>query len=320
MSVSGIDLVALVPVALAALIAAGVAVLWWTAPRPRPRADSEQSYSDPATGRRTLFPSLFEDPTVDLSLVVPAYNEQERLPVMLDETIEYLERRSTRVKNFSWEIIIVNDGSRDGTSAVAGKYVSRLGASKVRLLEAERNRGKGGAVKLGMLSARGRLLLMVDADGATKISDLEKLLAAMAKLDKAKGAVVIGSRAHLQDEAVAQRTVLRNILMYGFHVLVQLCVRGIRDTQCGFKLFDRRAARLLFPAMHVERWCFDIELLFLARLHGMPIGEVSVNWQEIPGSKLSPLSSSVQMAKDLVLIRLYYLFGVWSHRPRAKRD
>jgi dolichyl-phosphate beta-glucosyltransferase len=118
---------------------------------------------------------------------------------------------------------------------------------------------------------------------------------------------------------VAQRSFFRNILMYGFHFLVLLVgVHGIKDTQCGFKLFSREAARILFPAQHVERWCFDVELVMLAQSLGMPVAEVAVKWEEKDGSKLDPVWSSVQMAKDIAFIRLYYSLGIWTV-PNTKR-
>eukprot|EP01113_Clastostelium_recurvatum_P041531 TRINITY_DN6611_c0_g1_i1.p1 TRINITY_DN6611_c0_g1~~TRINITY_DN6611_c0_g1_i1.p1 ORF type:complete len:125 (-),score=21.62 TRINITY_DN6611_c0_g1_i1:21-395(-) len=115
------------------------------------------------------------------------------------------------------------------------------------------------------------------------------------------------------DDVVARRSFLRNVLMWGFHILVSvLGVRGIKDTQCGFKLFSRRAAQQIFPNLHIERWAFDFELLYLAQSMKIPIVEVPVNWEEVPGSKLSPFASSVQMAIDLVRVRMAYMLGLWT--------
>ncbi|CAH8526822.1 dolichyl-phosphate beta-glucosyltransferase, variant 3 [Schistosoma haematobium] len=171
-----------------------------------------------------------------------------------------------------------------------------------------------------MLSARGRILLFVDADGATQFSDIEKLEEALASsvANRWNGgmAVICGSRAHLEEQALAKRHPLRNLLMYGFKLFVWLvCVRGVRDTQCGFKLFSRPAARLLFHNLHVDRWAFDVDLLYLARHFDMNIVEIPVHWQEIPGSKLVPIFSWIQMAKDLLMIRLRYSLGAWKIDP-----
>lgn len=166
-----------------------------------------------------------------------------------------------------------------------------------------------------MQRARGKYLLFVDADGATHFPDLDKLLSAMRGLtgDWATEAIAIGSRAHLEDDAIASRSFFRTILMYGFHTLVWLfAVRKIRDTQCGFKLFTRSAARHLFRLMHVERWAFDVELLYLAQYWRMPIVEISVKWTEIDGSKVTPIWSWLEMGCDLFLIWFRYTIGAWS--------
>lgn len=141
-----------------------------------------------------------------------------------------------------------------------------------------------------MQSARGKNLLFADADGATRFADLDFLLSSMKKLTKdwKDEVIVIGSRAHLEEEAKASRSIFRTILMHGFHLLVWLfAVRKIRDTQCGFKLLTRSAAKTCFTLMHVERWAFDVELLFIAQSYKMPIDEIAVRWTEIDGSKVS---------------------------------
>lgn len=284
---------------------------------------NENYFVDPNDGnKRIQFPSVYSNDSNDrvyVSLIVPAYNEQERLPIMLDETIQYLKQREAKDSSFTWEIIIVDDGSKDKTTQVALGYCRKEGIRKFRVLTLLKNRGKGGAVKRGMLCARGQYLLMVDADGATKISDLDRL-ERDTKFIETKGlAIGIGSRAHMQADAVASRTALRKILSGGFHLLVStLGIRGIKDTQCGFKLFSREAARLLFVNQNVERWAFDCELLFLAQQFGIPMVETAVNWMEIEGSKLTPFAASVQMAKDLLRIRAFYLFGIWTANQHRK--
>eukprot|EP00056_Hartaetosiga_gracilis_P005480 m.1227 g.1227 ORF g.1227 m.1227 type:complete len:301 (+) comp1217_c0_seq1:32-934(+) len=250
--------------------------------------------------------SLDADPTVDISLVIPAYNEIERAPSMLKETHNYL----TSV-DMTFEMIVVDDGSSDGTAAMAQEFANSH--EHVYVLKLAQNRGKGGAVRLGMLSARGHRMLMVDADGATEIKDLEKLMEEMDRIEKDGNGVVVGSRAHLEEESIASRSFFRTILMHGFHLVVKiLCVRSIKDTQCGFKLFTRRTAHKLFLLQHIERWAFDVELLYIAEHFKFPISEVAVNWQEIDGSKVDPVSASIQMARDLLRIRALYMFGLWS--------
>lgn len=234
---------------------------------------------------------------------------------MLDECLDYLEKRRKDNGSFTYEVIVVSDGSRDGTVECALGYSKKFSSERVRVLKLIENRGKGGAVRLGMQSARGKCLLFADADGATKFSDFGKLEASMKKMsdnDWHENAIVIGSRAHLEEEATAQRSFFRTILMHGFHALVWLfAVKGIRDTQCGFKLLTRSAARITFAIMHVERWAFDVELLFIAQSLKMKIDEVAVTWTEIEGSKVTPFWSWIQMGRDLVLIWLRYLIGAW---------
>ncbi|XP_046626526.1 dolichyl-phosphate beta-glucosyltransferase isoform X1 [Neodiprion virginianus] len=271
------------------------------------------------TGEREMFPSLSDDWSVHLSIIVPAYNEEERLLPMLDECIEYLEHRKRF--GFTYEIIVVSDGSTDGTVTAAQNYSRKY--DTVRVLSLVKNRGKGGAIRLGLQSARGSVLLFADADGATKFSDIEKLEASLQQIlgcDYTKepekvassDAVVCGSRAHLEKEETAKRSIFRIFLMHGFHFLVWLlCVRGIRDTQCGFKLLTRKTARTLFNALHVEQWAFDVEMLYIAQTLGLPITEIAVTWTEIDGSKVVPIWSWLQMGRDLGLIWLKYRIGAW---------
>ncbi|KAI9010978.1 nucleotide-diphospho-sugar transferase [Phycomyces nitens] len=233
---------------------------------------------------------------------------------MLKETTEYLESKKRENSENTYEIIIVDDGSRDNTVQVALKFAKESNPENIRILVLEKNRGKGGAVTQGVLCARGERCLMVDADGATRFSDLEKLQVALDNETNNKRGVAVGSRSHLvTTEAVVKRSFIRNFLMRGFHTLVYvLGIRGIDDTQCGFKLFTREAAQIIFPNMHVERWIFDIECLMIAQQQNIPISEVQVNWHEIDGSKVNLMVDSVQMAKDLLLIRLNYLLGLWT--------
>jgi len=240
-----------------------------------------------------------------LSILMPVYNEYATLAAAVKEVLEV---------NYpcSFELLIVDDGSTDGTRDL---YPSLTDDPRVIVRLHEKNQGKGGAVQQGMLHARGNYLLMADADGATRISDLDRLEANVRDIERNGFGIAVGSRAHLQEKAVAKRKWYRNILMYGFHFLVAvLCVKNVRDTQCGFKLFSRAAAQMLFYNQHLRRWSFDVELLYLAQSMGMPIAEVEVNWAEIPGSKLNIIGTSATMARDLLVIRLCYMFRIWRVR------
>jgi len=254
-----------------------------------------------------------------VSLIVPAYNEEERLPVMLDETIEHLEKKSKEDHRFrdGVEIVIIDDGSRDKTLEVAIEYSKRKYKFKLEIIAVKllRNSGKGAAVKAGMLRGRGQYLLMVDADGATKFSDFDKVFSKMESIEQGGNGVVVGSRNQLKEgDVVQQRKALRKLISLMGNLLIRSVVGGrIKDTQCGFKLFSRKAAARIFPIQHLERWSFDIELLHLASALQIPAYEVPVNWHEVPGSKLNVLTATIQFARDLVLIKLLYVMGLWKY-------
>ena len=257
-----------------------------------------------------------------LSIVIPAYNEEDRLPVMLDAALASIKKykakiislaqanvKSTSTTTFEW--IVVSDGSTDSTAQVVEKYGRSSNDDDVwKVVTLHTNSGKGAAVQAGMLAARGALRLMVDADGATDFDALLKLL------DCPQSPIVFGSRAHLASQA--KRSLLRTLLMHAFHLFVDLLVGStIRDTQCGFKLFTQEAADVLFSNLHLQRWAFDIELVVLASRLQFDITEVGVPWQEVEGSKLD--SSKLQLAivaigmlRDMLCVRLCYTFGIWS--------
>lgn len=316
-------LLSLVGVAIFIAVIALIIVAMSTKPYPDlGRYDSEKYFLNEKQ-EKCLFPSINDPASVELSVIVPAYNEEERLPMMMDEALEYLEERKKKLKPFTYEVIVVDDGSKDKTTQTAQSYCNKYGSDKIRVLTLAKNRGKGGAIRLGMFSARGRYMLFADADGASKFSDFTKLENEMKnmKKDSSNRAVVCGSRAHLEEESIAQRSFFRTILMKGFHFVVWfLCVRGIKDTQCGFKLLSREAAVLLFSNLHVERWAFDVDMLFLAQYFNIPVGEVAINWTEIEGSKMVPVFSWIQMGKDIILIRLRYFLGAWKITEKSKLE
>ncbi|XP_051013126.1 dolichyl-phosphate beta-glucosyltransferase [Acomys russatus] len=303
-----------VALAVAALILVSIVAFITATKIPPCYQHEEEKFFLNAKGRKEPLPSVWDSPTIQLSVVVPSYNEEKRLPVMMDEALNYLEKRQKHDPTFTYEVIVVDDGSEDQTSKVALKYCQKYGSDKVRVITLVQNRGKGGAVRMGVLSSRGEKILMADADGATKFPDVEKLEKGLSDLQPwpEQMAIACGSRAHLEKESIAQRSYFRTFLMYGFHFLVWfLCVKGIRDTQCGFKLLTREAAARAFSSLHIERWAFDVELLYIAQFLQIPIAEVAVNWTEIEGSKLVPFWSWLQMGKDLLFIRLRYLTGAW---------
>ena len=239
-----------------------------------------------------------------------------------------------------WEILLVDDGSTDKTletcttfsrnhilpplpRRLSGPWTHRsdtgvkVKPSSVRMVALEQNRGKGGAVTHGLRHARGRYVVFADADGASKFTDLGKLVSACEKVedDKERG-VAVGSRAHLVgSEAVVKRSKLRNFLMHSFHLLLYIMTppktAKIKDTQCGFKLFSRGALPYIVPYMHTEGWIFDVEMLMLAEFAGIPVVEVAIGWREVIGSKLNVIYDSIGMAYGLAVLRLCWAIGVF---------
>jgi dolichyl-phosphate beta-glucosyltransferase len=227
-----------------------------------------------------------------LSVVIPAFNEASRLPAYLDEVVGFLDGRGE-----PYEVIVVDDGSSDGTAAAVRAVAARQ--PSVRLLPLGRNRGKGAAVRAGMLVAQGQRRLFADADGATPIGELKRLEPALA----AGHDVVIGSRV-LVDPSVAVRTRWHRVAAGRlFNRLVAgTGLRGVADSQCGFKLFTAQAADALFGALETSGFAFDVELLLRAQAAGYRIAEVPVNWADQNGGKVGVLRSGPGMVRQLLRI------------------
>jgi len=291
-----------------------IALVLWS-PSPIVTHESEKKYLSKASPSKPRpLTHLSAASTVDLTIVIPAYNETERLPGMLADTIKHLTSPVVKGKR-TYEILVVDDGSSDGTSKTALKLAKKYPDSDIKVVTLEKNIGKGGAVRHGMLYSGGERLLMADADGASRIEDLEELWKTMDTIaPRNSPGVVVGSRAHLvKSEAVVKRSFLRNILMYGLHTILRIVGVGhIRDTQCGFKLFSRSAARQIFPAQHLPTWIFDVELLLLAKQLRIPVAEVPIEWHEVAGSKLNVVAASAQMLRDLLIVRANHLLGRWT--------
>lgn len=304
--------------ALATLLALVYGTVIFFSHNPRAATASELKYqtNDGKGPVHSLPPAASSKATSEasdavLSVVVPCYNETARLGVMLDEAVAYLQKELRS----QYEIVIVDDGSSDGTAGYALKKAEELGLAPhvVKVVRLATNRGKGGAVTHGIRHGRGKYLLFADADGATRFSDAGRLLAFLQEQPTEKPAIAIGLRAHMVNtDAVVQRTFVRNLLMYGLHALVFVFgIRKVQDTQCGFKMFNREAVRMVFPHMHTERWIFDVEILLLAGMQGVEMKEIPVSWQEIDGSKVDLARDLIQMAVDLVVTRMAYLLGVY---------
>ena len=240
----------------------------------------------------------------ELSVVIPAYNEERRLPDTLRRVRAYLEGRG-----ISAEVIVVDDGSQDGTAALVENL--RAGFSGLRLVSNGRNRGKGYSVRHGMLEARGRIVLFTDADLSAPIEEAEKLLAPIHRGYE----VAIGSRGVDRSLIEVHQSPLRELAGIIFNRIVRV-VTGLDfvDTQCGFKAFVREPARIVFEQQRIERFGFDPEILFLAKRHGLRAVEIPVRWAHHPHTKLNVLRDSLRMFWEVLSIRWNWLLGRYPKR------
>jgi len=242
-----------------------------------------------------------------LSVVIPAYNEESRLPTTLKSVCGYLERQSYR-----WEVLVVDDGSTDGTAVVAETRAAC--DRRVRLMRHpdSANHGKGAAVRLGMLAAGGKFLLFMDADNSTTIDHVERFWPAL----EGGCDVVIGSR-NIAGAVIAVRQPAYKEMAgrLGNWIIRTLAVPGIMDTQAGFKMFSARAARELFGRQTIDRWGYDVELLAIARELGLRVGELPIRWENAPGSKVR-WNTYLEVLHDVWRIRQNLNAG----RYRQRRD
>ncbi|MCF0117918.1 MAG: glycosyltransferase, partial [Bacilli bacterium] len=232
-----------------------------------------------------------------LSLVFPAYNEEKRLSPALEKAVNYFS--SLGIK---YEIIIVNDGSKDKTFDLIQNEIKKYSSfqyltnkPEIIMVNYKKNGGKGYAVRTGMQYIRGKYTLMIDSDGATDIKDYESLYKT---IENEEYALAIGSRKIITEQV--ERVWYRNIIgiINNIFIKVLIGIKDIKDTQCGFKLFTRKAAIDLFTNLHLVRWAFDVDLLYISQKLKIKVIEVPVNWKEIPGSKLVLLPATISFFRD----------------------
>lgn len=227
-------------------------------------------------------------------MVVPAYNEEARLRPVL-ETIH----RYYAAQDYDFEVTVVSDGSKDGTAALVEDFAKDH--PQFSLLAYQPNRGKGYAVRTGMLAAKGEVLLFCDADGATPQEETAKLLERI----RAGAEVAIGSRPLADSKLEKRQPLYREMLGRAFNKAVQmLAIRGIDDTQCGFKMFTAEASREIFRRCTLDGFSFDFEALMIARDLGYRIDEVPIRWRHQEGSKVVLMRDGPRMLRDLVKLRL----------------
>lgn len=256
----------------------------------------------PAAIRHAALNSMCDLSRVQLSVIIPAYNEESRLPQTLTQTIQYLKSQS-----YVSEIIVVNDGSTDGTEQAILRH--RSSPVSVRLLNHPDggNHGKGASVKIGMKEAFGAYRLFMDADNSTAIEQVARF---WPFFDKGYD-VVIGSRA-LEESVIGVRQARHKELLgrFGNWIVQLFALPGIRDTQAGFKMFTREAALEIFPRLTVDGWGYDVELLVIARCHGYRIREVPITWINAAGSKVTA-KSYLQVLGEVWRIRRNLKAGLY---------
>ncbi|HLK06017.1 MAG TPA: dolichyl-phosphate beta-glucosyltransferase [Candidatus Acidoferrum sp.] len=233
-----------------------------------------------------------------LSIIIPSYNEELRLPPSLELIASYIEQSKRET-----EVLVVDDGSSDRTAAVAETFRARI--PQLRVVPNGENRGKGYSVRHGMTEARGDIVLFTDADLSAPIEEADKLIAAMDEYD-----VAIGSRALDRNLIAVHESGFREFAGIVFNKIVRVVLwLPFVDTQCGFKAFRRDKCKVIFEQQRIERFGFDPELLFLARVHGLKAVEIPVRWAHSPATKVNMLRDSVQMFLDVFTIRWNALLG-----------
>jgi len=238
-------------------------------------------------------PSAFQ-----ISIIVPSFNEEARLPASLELIAAYVSSR-----NRSTEVLVVDDGSNDRTAEVAASFADRI--PNLRVLRNGENRGKGYSVRHGMQEARGEYVLFTDADLSAPIEEADKLLSALRQYD-----IAIGSRALNRGLIDVHESLFREFAGIIFNRIVRIVLwLPFVDTQCGFKAFRRERCRIIFEQQRIERFGFDPELLFLARRHGLKATEIPVRWSHSPATKINMMRDSIQMFVDVFTIRSNFLLG-----------
>ena len=225
-----------------------------------------------------------------LSIIIPAYNEENRIEASLDKAIEYFEKQS-----YSWELFVIDDGSKDKTVELVNKY-----PNPIQCLVQPSNLGKGAAVRRGMLDSNGQYRIFTDADFSTPIYEIPKLL----KNFDAGYEISIGSRAIDRSLVIEHQPFYREFMGKTFNRIVQsLLFKGIKDTQCGFKGFSEKAVDIIFTKAKINGFSFDVEILYLAQKAGLKVAQEPVEWYNDDRSKVNPIFDSTRMFLELFRIR-----------------
>ena len=236
-----------------------------------------------------------------ISIVIPVYNEQKRIHAFLKSVADYLGK-----KDFSYEIVVVDDGSRDETVATVREVLSERLPGRYKIMQLPLNRGKGAAVREGMLEAEGEYVFFLDADGSTSIEEIDRFIPQFT----ADVAVYIARRT-LKQAAPFKR----KFFGYGYILLANFFLHlNVSDITCGFKCYTRACIQAVFSKQTLNNWSFDAENIFVARKEGYRIKEITVTWMHAPGSKVKVLKNVLVCGLDLLRIRLNDLKGLYSRR------
>ena len=255
-----------------------------------------------------------------LSIIIPAYNEERRLPPSLQKVAAWL-----RAQPWRSEVIVVENGSTDGTTPAVEAFIQNEvhpdDPFVVRLLHSAQ--GKGAAVKVGMLAAEGDYLFMCDADLAMPVTEIEKFLPPQLPLGVFD--IAIASREDVNGMIAVRydEPFTRHLMGRVFNLLVRfLAVKGIQDTQCGFKCFSRAAAEQLFPLQQIDGWGFDVEVLYIAQRKGMRLVEIPIHWYFQTDSRVRPVRDTINMVRELLKIRRMGNAGVYDRpvQPRSNPE
>lgn len=233
------------------------------------------------------------------SIIIPVYNEENRIPKNIDTIFSFFKSRPE-----SCEVIFVNDGSRDGTEKILADYAKKY---QFKIVSYTENKGKGHAIRQGALVASGDWLVFFDIDLATPLEAFERL-----QFEKAGADVVIGSRRLSKSHIKKSESKLRTFLGHGFTKISNLLVPNVSDFTCGFKCFSAVAAKVIFTRARINRWGFDTELLYIAKLHKLSIKEMPVEWSHDTNSKVNVLRAVISSSKELIEMKMNQIKGLYN--------
>ena len=239
---------------------------------------------------------------VNLSIVVPAFNEEKRIERPLDEVVQYLRSRFEH-----WELIYSDDGSTDKTLEKLRSLQEKY--PEIKIVGVPKNRGKGSAVRIGMSAASGNVILFSDTDFSTPIQEAERLFQ---YLDDGYD-VAIGSRGLSDSQVEVHQAWAREMMGKMFNAMLRsLLPIEFKDTQCGFKMFSRKAVDIILPKMHLESFAFDVEMLIIAQANRLRIAEVPVIWRNVLDSRVHPIRNSIEMIRDVLKVRHRLAMNLYS--------